>query len=263
MLLRALLTAALVTAPASAQEPDRAYDIMQAVNARADGEQVQRSFTLTLTDRNGSSRVQEITGYRRYFGEEKRTILFYTDPTSVRGTGFLTFDYPDPNVDDDQWLYLPALRRVRRIPASDRGDAFLGTDFSYEEIKKESKVEISDYDLSRIGEEQVDGHSVTVIEGVPVDAETADALGHSRVRWHIDNTVHISRRTQYWDSAGNPSRTVNVVSIEEIDGIWTPMEIVAENLKTGHSTRLAYSEVDYSVDAPESLFSQARLRRGP
>ena len=75
----------------------------------------------------------------------------------MRGTGFLTYDYADVSVDDDQWLYLPALRKVRRISASDRGDFFLGTDFTYEDIKKEQKVEINDYAFQAKGSENVEG----------------------------------------------------------------------------------------------------------
>ena len=95
---------------------------------------------MELIDRRGKSRVRETMGYRRYYGEEKRTVLFYQSPTNVRGTGFLTYDYPNADTDDDQWLYLPALRKVRRISSSDRGDYFLGTDFTYEDIKKETRI---------------------------------------------------------------------------------------------------------------------------
>ena len=116
-----------------------ADDIIAQVNARDDGEQVTRTLRMELIDRRGKSRVRETMGYRRYYGEEKRTVIFYQSPTNVKGTGFLTYDYPEADKDDDQWLYLPALRKVRRISAADRGDYFLGTDFTYEDIKKESE----------------------------------------------------------------------------------------------------------------------------
>ena len=126
-------------------------EIVEKINARDEGQQVTRDFKLELTDKGGTTRVQNTTGYRKYFGSEKRTLLFYTEPTNVRGTGFLTFDYPDPNKDDDQWLYLPALRKIRRISSSKRGDYFLGTDLTYEEIKKEQKIEITDYNFEAKG----------------------------------------------------------------------------------------------------------------
>ncbi|MCZ6643693.1 MAG: MMPL family transporter, partial [Gammaproteobacteria bacterium] len=89
--------------------------VMQAVNARDEGERVSRDLRIELTDRRGKIRLQETRGFRRYFGEEKRTVIFYRAPANIRDTAFLTYDYPDAEVDDDQWLYLPALRKVRRI----------------------------------------------------------------------------------------------------------------------------------------------------
>ncbi|WP_422364313.1 outer membrane lipoprotein-sorting protein [Pyruvatibacter mobilis] len=265
-----LFSAAVIAATASSA-PDlqvRAQDVMTGdeiiamVNARPDGVQVTRDFTLELTNRQGDTRREETQAYRRYFGEEKRTIIFYTEPTRVRGTGFLTFDYPDPSIDDDQWLYLPALRKVRRISASDRGDFFLGTDFTYEEIKKEQKVEASDYVFTAKGTEMVDGRELLVVEGVPSTDAVARELGVSRVVWRVDPKMQLSRKTDYYDQNGNLARTVTIEGVEIIDGFITTTQLLAENHKTGHSSRISFSGTDYEADVPESLFSQARLRRG-
>jgi hydrophobe/amphiphile efflux-3 (HAE3) family protein len=270
--LLALLLAA--GAPATAQSPDRAEagtspadlpagrEVMERVDARDDGEKVARSFTLELTDRSGTTRVQEVTSFRKYFGEEKRTILFYTDPANIRGTGFLTYDYADPSVDDDQWLYLPALRKIRRISASDRGDYFLGTDFTYEEIKKEQKVELSDYRFETMGTATVDGVECIVVRGTPVSESVAEELGYGRVKWRIDPEMWMPRLSDYWDTNGNHLKTIHTRTIERIDGIWTAMEIHVRNHKTGHRTLLTYGEVDYEASVPDRLFEQARLRRG-
>lgn len=237
-------------------------EVMQRVEARDDGEHVTRAFTLELTDRNGSTRVEETVGFRRDFGDERRSIIFYTEPTNVRGTGFLTFDYPNPGVDDDQWLYLPALRRVRRISASDRGDYFLGTDFTYEEIKQEQKVELSDYTFEAIGTEMVDGVETVVVEGIPVNEDIADELRQSRAVWRIDPDIWMSRLTDYYDINGNHVRTVRLERVERIDGIDTAMQVFVQNHLTGHSTRLTFADVDYEAAVDAQLFSQARLRRG-
>ncbi|MEE9254559.1 MAG: MMPL family transporter, partial [Pseudomonadales bacterium] len=134
------LLAAVTIYEARADAAPSGLEIMQSVVARDEGEYVTRKLRMEMTDRRGVTRVRETHGYRRYFGAEKRTVVFYLSPTNVKGTGFLTYDYPDAERDDDQWLYLPALRKVRRISASDRGDYFLGTDFTYEDVKKEGKV---------------------------------------------------------------------------------------------------------------------------
>lgn len=252
-----------LTAPVHAQTTDfTATQIIDRVNARDDGEMGQRDIRFDMTNRKGRTRTEETKAYRRYFGKERRTIIFYTDPTNVRGTGFLTYDYPDPSLDDDQWLYLPALRKVRRISASDRGDYFLGTDFTYEDIKKEQKVESTDYDFTLKARETVSGHDVLVVEGTPKSADIAADLGYSKVVWHIDPDIWMSWKTDYFDRNGNALKTTTMESFERIDDILTATSLVAVNHKTGHSTKLTFSNIDYKSDVPEALFTQARLRRG-
>ena len=236
--------------------------VMQAVNARDEGEQVGRDLRIELIDRRGKTRVQETRGYRRYFGEEKRTVIFYRAPSNIRDTAFLTYDYPDAEVDDDQWLYLPALRKVRRISASDRGDYFLGTDFTYEEIKKENKIELSDYALTRIGREIVNGVECIVVEGVPRSSAVAKELGYGKVVWRVDPAIWMSRSSDYWDVNGNHLKTIASPVIEQIDGVWTALEITAVNHKTRHRSVFTFSNVDYGSVVPAKLFEQRSLTRG-
>lgn len=248
--------------PALAQENLTGDQIIEKVNAREDGEFVTRNFTLELKDRKGNTRIEETVSYRRYFGDEKRTIVFYTDPNSVRGTGFLTYDYADPTSDDDQWLYLPALRKVRRISASDRGDYFLGTDFTYEEIKKEQKVEPDDYIVEAKGREDINGRTLLVVEGVPANETIADELGVSKVIWKVDPDIWMSRQTEYYDRNGNHARTITLEGVDTIDGYVTTTQMHVLSHKTGHSTRLTFSDTDYKTEVPESMFTRTRLQRG-
>ncbi|WP_299771869.1 outer membrane lipoprotein-sorting protein [uncultured Pseudoteredinibacter sp.] len=241
--------------------------IIAKVNARPEGEHVIRNFSIELRDKNGRTRREETIAHRRYFtndkGEqEKRTIIFYTEPSRVRGTGFLTYDYASPNRDDDQWLYLPALRKVRRISASDRGDYFLGTDFTYEEIKKEQKIEASDYHFELLGEKEIDGRQLLVVEGLPAKPQIAEELGISKAIWHIDPSIWMSRLSEFYDQNGNHSRTMQLEAVEEIDGYLSSKQIIISNHKTGHSSRIRFSNIDYASPVPQKLFTQARLRRG-
>lgn len=247
---------------ATADQELSGAELIERVNARDDGIHVQRRFTVELTNRNGRKRRESTVSYRRYFDDEKRTILFYTEPNNVRGTGFLTFDYANAELDDDQWLYLPALRKVRRISASDRGDYFLGTDFTYEEIKKEQKVESKDYSFTALGEVVVDGFKLKRVEGVPISSSIADELGVSRVVWYIDPDIWMSRKTDYYDQNDNHARTITLEQVEVIDGYLTTTQMFVKNHKTGHSTRIRFEDIDYKTQVPEHLFSQARLRRG-
>lgn len=237
-------------------------DVAQRINARDEGVSVSRNLTMEMIDRHGKKRVRETRGFRKYYGEEKRTVIFYLTPKNVKETAFLTYDYPQANLDDDQWLYLPAMRKVRRISASDRGDYFLGTDFTYEDIKKESKVSIEDYSWKNIGEEEIDGHHCIIVETLPVNDKVAKELGYSKVRSWVDSKIWMIRQSKRWDIRGNELKTIYTRDIRLVQNIWTAYTIEVSNHKTGHTTRFLFSDINYSEGVKDNVFTQQGIRRG-
>jgi outer membrane lipoprotein-sorting protein len=187
--------------------------------------------------------------------------MFYESPASVKGTGFLTYDYPEPEREDDQWLYLPALRKVRRISASARGDYFLGTDFTYEDIKKQGKLSSEDFVWKTLGRESVNGCECYVLEGAPVSEKIAKELGYGRVKSWVDPEIWMSRKLEAWDVNGNPLKVVEFDDIRPVSEIWTTHRIDVRNHKTGHSTAFRFSDVDYRTAVPDDVFTERALRR--
>ncbi len=236
--------------------------VVERVNARHDGVTLTRDLTMKLIDRRGKERKRETRGFRKYFGDEKRTAIFYLSPNNIRDTAFLTYDYAQADRDDDQWLYLPALRKVRRISASDRGDYFLGTDFTYEDIKKESKIAAEDYRFRTLRADSVDGHTVWVVEATPISEEVAKELGYGRVVLWVDAKIWISRLTEFWDTRGEPLKTTRSLEIREIDGIWTSHRLEVDHHQTEHRTIFTFSEVQYDLEIDDNLFTEGSLRRG-
>lgn len=237
-------------------------EIAKNVNARDEGEYVSRTLKMEMMDKRGKKRERVTKGFRKYYGEEKKTVIFYLSPKNVKDTGFLTYDYPEANRDDDQWLYLPALRKVRRISASDRGDYFLGTDFSYEDIKKESKIGIEDYNRRTLGKEEIDGYACYVVESIPIDEKTAKELGYGKIKSWIDKNIWITRKSEFLDVKGNFLKTTNISDIRKVDGIWTVHKMKVNNHKTGHSTVFTFSDVDYKTPVDDSMFTERVLRKG-
>lgn len=237
-------------------------EVVARVNARDEGVQVSRHLRMELVDRRGQRRVRETRSFRKYFDGEKRSVLFYLEPKNVRDTAFLTWDHPEPGREDDQWLYLPALRKSRRISATDRGDLFLGTDFTYEDVKLETKLGRDDYRWSSVGEESVDGHPCLLLEATPRDEATAEELGYGRLLLRVDSEIWIVRKGEYWDPGGEMLKTVHVRDIRQVDGIWTAHRVEAENHQNGHRTVFVFSRVDYESPLEDDLFTERALRRG-
>ncbi len=252
----------LFTTGTSGDEWPNGDEITRRINARDEGIAVSRQVTMEMIEASGKTRIRQTQGFRKYFGADKRTAIFYLAPRSIRDTAFLTYDYADPEKDDDQWLYLPALRKVRRISASDRGDYFLGTDFTYEDIKLETRISVGDYQRTTVGESEVDGIHCLLMESVPVDRQTAEELGYGKVLQCVDDRIWMVRRSQMWDQRGQPLKTIHVGDIRQVQGIWTPHLIEVVNHKTGHRTRFLFSNVDYRSEVDDRIFTQSALKRG-
>ncbi len=252
---------------AHATSTEEAIDIVNKVNNVDDGQQVTRKLTMTMVDKRGKTRVRETQAYRKYYTEEKRTVLFYKKPTNVKGTAFLTFDYKDTAKDDDQWLYLPAMRKVRRISSSDRGDYFLGTDFTYEDIMLEGKLELTDYDFSVLRNEKVilesgESFDTVVLQGMPKNKNIAKDLGYARTLIWIDTSTWVVVKADYWDLKNKPLKTLAMTDIRNVDNIITRHVLTINNHKTGHKTIFQFSDVDYTSTVKDSLFTKRALKQG-
>ncbi len=237
--------------------------IIKTINQQEDGESVSQRLKMTLIDKRGKERVRETIGYRKYFGKEKRTILFYSAPSNVKGTSFLTYDYPDKSKDDDQWLYLPALRKVRRISASDRGDYFLGTDFTYDDIKNERKVDAEDYHFKTLKEDAIDGLKSYLVEATPRTEIIAKELGYGRLLFWVRSDIWMITSAEYFDTKENPLKTFKAENIRLIDGIWTRHKLTVSNIKTGHTSIFTVSDVRYDSHIKDSLFTERSMKKGP
>ena len=252
----------LTGAVSFAQNLPNGEELVKKLNERDDGVSLTRVMTIEMTDKRGKTRKQVTKTFRKYYGEEKRSAIFYVEPANIKDTAFLTYDYPVGAQEDDQWLYIPELRRVRRISASNRGDYYLGTDFTYEDMKLDTRLSESDYIWTTTGEAKVNGHSCYIVEGIPVDEKTAEELGYSKYVAYIDPETAFQRKSEVWDVNGNKLKTIFSEEWRKIQGIWSGIRMRAQNHKTGHSTIFTFSEIDYKIDIEDEMFTERALKRG-
>jgi outer membrane lipoprotein-sorting protein len=257
------LSAGEAATPARLQsDPPVGEEIARRINARDEGHTATRTVVMELIDRAGRTRTRVTRSFRKDYPTERRTVIFFADPANLKGTGLLTYDYVDARREDDQWLYLPALRRVRRVSSLDRGSSFLGSDFTYEEIKNETKVSIHDYKRTTVGEEIVDGYPCYVVEAVPVDEATARAFGVSRVLERVDAAIWMPRKGEYWDRQGRLVKSLFLRDIRQVQGIWTAHSFEAVDHRNGHRSVLRFTDVEYNNPLGDDLFTESGLQRG-
>lgn len=258
----AVLVLAVTNLSQGAVEPLSGRMIAEKMYERAEGDAVRRTLHMELTNKGGKTRKRSAKVYRRHTEGQKETVIRLESPRSVRGMAFLTYDRSDPSKDDEQWLYLPALKKVRRIPASDRGDYFLGTDFSYNDVKEELKFEPTDYVFRYEDSYAVEDKEFHRISGEPSSGAVAKELGYGGFKAIIAAESWMPVDILFLDLKGQPLKQIYVKDVKLVDGIWSPRLIEVENLQTGHRTKFTYSEVIYTNSLPETLFSVRSLRSG-
>lgn len=239
-------------------------EIVARVNERDVGATAQQDVRMVLTEKGGKTRERQMKSFRRYFGAEKRMVLFFVAPANIKGTALLIHAYADPERSDDQWLYLPATRKVRRIPPAERGSAFLGTDFTFEDMQYESRAaDLADHTLETLRTEEVDGRPCYVVEAVPRSERLAREIGYSKVRLWIDRESWVIRRSEAWDQRDRLYKRISLRDFRQVQGVWTPATLEAENLLTGHSTLFIVEKTAYNEDIPEDMFGLRKLEQGP
>jgi len=243
-----------------AQADPSGPDIMRAVDNREDGDDLTQQMTQTLIDRNGNQRVRHMASFRKDYGKDKKMVVFFTEPANIRDTALLTFDYDDPDKDDDQWLYLPALKKVRRISSADRGDYFMGTDFTFEDMKQ--TPELADYHWKLLGSKTVDGQDCWMVEGTPVSADVMRELGYSKMVQYVRKDNDLTIAVDYWDQAGRELKHLHVSELKQIQGIWSPLKVEMDNVQSHHRTTLEFSDQHYNTGLKDRMFTQRTLKRG-
>ena len=235
-------------------------DVMKLVDNRDDGDDLIQNIQQKLTDKRGNVREREMIAFRKDYGKDSKSISYFLSPSNVRDTALLTYDYDGVAKDDDQWLYLPALKKVRRISSANRGDYFMGTDFTFEDIKQ--TPELDDYTWTLIASETINGHDCWVVEGEPKTDALKKNLGYAKTRGYIRKDIHMNIRTDYWDRKGQELKRFTIKTIKQIDGIWTATTMLMENAQTKHSTEMVFSEQQYNTGISDRTFSERMLKRG-
>jgi hypothetical protein len=263
MLTRIAITAIALLLPlAAAAEELTAREIMDRVDARDDGDNVTQDMEMVLIDKNGNQRVRKLRSFGRDVGEDEQSIMFFLTPADVEDTGFLSYDYDDPEADDDQWLYLPALSRTKRIAQGDKSGSFMGSDFSYADMTDRP---LDDYEFEILGETEVDGHPVWQVQGIPITEREKKETGYTKQVSYVRKDNYVVVRGVSWVKKGKRLKYLDVKKLELIDGIWVPTEMhmsTRKGKKTLHKTVLTAENVRFNQELEEDLFSQRKLEKG-
>ncbi len=237
---------------------DRAHALGQTTRRWSDRAQ---RLTLTIVDRRGGERHRElIITLKKYPEDKARTLLFFEAPPDVKGVGFL--QWADPHGKDEQWLYIPELKRVRQISGGAKRESFVGTDFSYEDLAVIAEIlDWSEQDARAqlLREEAVAGQPCHVIELTPV----AKDLAYGKLlAWLTMDDLTIVKIEMY-DKSGQLAKVLTATDIRKVGAIPTPFHMEMQNVQSGSHTAVDFTEIKYDSGMNDEMFSQHALERGP
>jgi outer membrane lipoprotein-sorting protein len=245
-------------APTAAPELD-GRAVMETVDARPRGGDLESRAVWRLIDRRGRERVRETRNYWRDLRGEaghlraKRLIVFDAPP-DIRETAFLVWSRVDPDEDEQRWIYLPALRKVRRVAGRDRGKSFVGSDFNYDDLSDRG-LERDEHRLLRV--ETRDGVRHYVVESTPREHDSPYAR---RIEF-VDAERFTQSRIEYHDRKDRLEKVLEA-EWQLADDVWAWKRLEMRNVKSGHRTVVEVQEVRHGTGLPDDLFTESSLRLG-
>jgi hypothetical protein len=243
---------------ARAADPDpleivrRNFNVDKVTDARAE-------ITMALISEGGARRERSTLSLSKLLpnGIDRERIIRFVSPAEVKGTATLLIEHADG--DDDIWIYLPALRKVRRLIANNKKDSFVGTDFSYGDIIGHR---IDDWTYQLVGRETVDGSGTYVIEAVPRSAEVREMSGYGKRKFWIRTDNNVAVKGTFWDGNGALLKELTADDVRMIDpkaDKWQAFRLIMQNRQTGHRTELVFTKLEVGIGLDDEEFSERYL----
>jgi outer membrane lipoprotein-sorting protein len=215
--------------------------------------------TFRLRTPAGQERIRLTSGPSKLIPgtTDNRRLITFDAPSDIKGTKTLLIEHS--NADDDIWIYLPAMKKVRRLVASNKRDSFVGTDFSYGDVIGHK---VTAWLHKFIKEDNVGGKECYVIESVPKNHEVQEISGYSkRISW-VEKKSWVAVRVDIYDTNGELLKKMTYEDIQEVDSAthkWQAMKQTAANVQTGHSTILEFKNFKANVGVSENVFTTRSL----
>ena len=251
--IHALALALALAGPALAG--DDARKILEESERRHRTQSQEYAGDLTVVSKDGKTRHKAWRSYREGYAGDAKVLIRFVDPPEVRGVGFLSLGKKGKN--PDQWLYLPSMKRERRIAPQDRDTSFVGTDFSYEDMEE---FDHSKYDVVLKGEETLDGQPCHVIAAEP-NRESGKSVYERRVLYLRKDILYLVREDLFRRGEGEPSKRFLLTHIENVDGHWVARNLEMVDLKKGSKTTVVLEKLAFDKPQPPDRFTIQNLNR--
>jgi hypothetical protein len=240
---------------AAAQLPDANQVMSRSRDLTMTGS-LNSTISLIIIEKGGSVRKRTISMISKSYpdGTEKRAIKFI-EPADVRGTSMLIVD--NKNSADEMWIYLPALKRTRRIVSSEKGKSFMSSEFSNADMSSPALSDFNNKHLTNSGE-----NNIWIIESTPASADKADEYGYSKKISYISSDTWQVKKIEYYNFDNQLFKTMEVKSIQPSEnGKYIIKDMIATNTITGRSSEILFDKISIGAKIEDSEFSLQNLER--
>ncbi len=229
--------------------------IIENVYNRPVGKDMTADLTMTLINSSGKERVRKIKQFSRDFGKVEKKIMFFVAPADVKNTSFMNWSYDEEGKDDDQWIYLPALKKIKRISSDSKSDYFMGSDFTYDDLGDRKPT---DDNHTLLREEKLKGEDCYVVESIPKDEEY---MYSKTVTWIIKDKW-IGLKKEFYDEDGELLKILTVNKYDKINGFWIILNTEMNNVQKDHKTIMELRNVKINTNIPKRKFTERMMMRG-
>lgn len=213
--------------------------------------------TLKIIDQKGRERVRTTSMASKDFGTTEKRIIRFIEPADVKGTGILIFDHETKN--DDMWLYMPAIRKTRRIVSSDKSKNFMGSEFSNADMTAPNKT---DFNYQLLEDETVNGEMCWKIEASPINDEIADDNNLSRKIIFIAKKDYMQRKAIYYNYDEELWKTLTINKVELVDKEnkrYLITDMLMENNLNGRKSIMTMDKFQNNKNVKEEYFTVTYL----
>jgi outer membrane lipoprotein-sorting protein len=255
------MLALLLSGTAQADKAPSAREIMDKVTTTRKLDGSEAVIKMTVLGEGGQAREREISMATKLYdgGKTEKRIYRFLSPADVQGTGILVYDYEAKP--DDVWIYLPALRKTRRVVSTQRAQSFMGSEFSYGDLNIPS---LDDFSYTLVKEEASGGEPCYVIDLVPKSKEIADAEGYSKKTYWVSKAKLAVLRGLYYDKDGKLLKELIAQDIKLLDPKnkrYRAMHMEMINKQNGRKSVFETKKVAFSPTTKDDFFTTAYLER--
>ena len=234
---------------------EKGLAIAQEADTRDSGfKDFKANLVMVLRNRHGEESVRDMRSRTLEVDKDgDKTLVIFDQPRDVKGTALLSFSHKVGS--DDQWLFLPALKRVKRIASNNKSGPFMGSEFAYEDITSQ---EVEKYTYKYLRDEIYEGQDCFVIERYPVDKKS----GYTRQVVWIDKSEYRTQKVDYYDRKNDLLKILTFKNYKHyLDQYWRPDEMLMVNHQTGKSTTLIWTDYNFRNGLTSRDFDKNSLKR--